>query len=170
MARIVIIEDDGALRNDVADKLGEWGHEVHQAHDGVTGLEIIGAVRPELVLCDICMPSGSGFDLVKHVREASFGSAHLAIIFISALAEPKALLYGAHCGADDYIVKPIDYGALNAKIAHHLQKGNGMIARFAKFVIGKPDSCYVDVVERRVTPNLPRSFGRRKTDRLEDAN
>ena len=167
MARILVVEDDGALRNDISDKLEEWGHEVHQAGNGALAFNLIEQVRPDLVLCDICLPCENGFELVKKIKEKSIDNAHMAIIFISSLAETKAKIYGAHCGIDDYIVKPIDYTVLGAKIALHLNKTNGLVARFAKLLVKQSDRRTIEAVnfvERRVVPNLSRSFGRRKTD------
>ena len=164
MARIVIIEDDGALRNDMADRIGDWGHEVFQASDSLQGYQLIEDCHPDLVLCDIFMPNENGFDLVKRVRADSFRYAHMAIIFISALAEAKALTYGSHCGADDYITKPVDYAVLREKIAQHLLKNTSLVARFAKLIASKPDVKQAGFVERRSKTSGPRPFGRRKMD------
>ena len=164
MARLLIVEDDGALRSDIADKLGDWGHEVFQASDGVLGLKMIKDVRPDLALCDICMPSESGFNLAKRIRENTFEYAHMAIIFMSSLSEPRAMAYGAHCGGDDYIVKPVDYELLHLKITLHLQKKYGLVARFANLIVNQTEPRAVTSLERRSQLNLPRPFGRRKTD------
>ena len=55
MARILVVEDDGALRSDISDQLTSWGHDVQTARDGVEGFDAISAWQPDLVLSDINM-------------------------------------------------------------------------------------------------------------------
>lgn len=129
MARIVVVEDDGALRNDIADRLNDWGYEVIEAANGRQGFDAIERFRPDLVLSDINMPMGSGFDLVERVRSLGVNYADMAFLFISGLSAPNAVAHGINRGADDYIVKPVDYGVLKAKIEAHLRKRTDLVAK-----------------------------------------
>lgn len=132
MAKILIVDDDGALRNDIADKLTEWGHQVFQAADGRIGFAVIQNRLPDLVLSDINMPRESGFDLVKRVTDLGSHYADMAFLFMSSMTESKSIVYGIHCGADDYITKPIDYDLLKVKIESHLRKKNNLLTSFLK--------------------------------------
>lgn len=163
MARIVVIEDDGALRNDIADTLREWGHSVFQAKDGATGVDAIFNTVPDLVLCDICLPGTNGFDLARQVKDSDTCSAAV-IIFMSSLSEHKDLVYARFCGGDDYVVKPIDYGVLKTKVDHHLTKHESLVLKMTKWIAFQPDNSTAEFVERRLQPNSVRPFGRRKTD------
>ena len=165
MARIVIIEDDGALRNDIADKISDWRHEAFQANDGKSGFELVTEVHPDLIICDINMPEENGFELAKRIRGSLFKYVHMPIIFITSLTDPHARIYAKDCGVDDYIAKPIDYVLLNHKICTHLQSKNSVIKKLTRYVFARPDQVVaVQAVERRVTANIPRSFGQRKSD------
>ena len=129
MARILVVEDDPAMRADIADTLGDWGHEVMMADDGGRGFKTIETWRPDLVLSDINMPRETGLDLVNRLAELGTEYADMPFIFISSLKSPKAMVFGIQCGADDYITKPIDYDLLRAKINAHLKKKEGLIAK-----------------------------------------
>ena len=133
MAKIVIVDDDGALRNDIADMLSDCGHKVFQAADGRQGFAVIEKFRPDLVLSDIKMPHESGFDLVKRVTEGGAKYANMPFLFMSAIATPDAARYGRQCGADDFIAKPIDYRVLKKKIDSSLRRKNSVGARFLSF-------------------------------------
>ena len=138
MARIVVVEDDRALRNDMADRLATWGHHVMQAGDINEGHAVIVHFRPELVLCDVKMPSGSGFALFERVSNSAKYPG-MCFIFISAISNQRALDYGLKVGADDYIVKPINYGQLRASIDSHLKKKtNTWSSRFLKLLTPSP--------------------------------
>ena len=130
MAKIVIVEDDGALRNDLTDMLTDWGHKVFQASDGRQGFAVIEKFQPDLVLSDIKMPHESGFDLVRRVTECGPKYANMPFLFISAISAPDAASFGRQCGADDFITKPIDYRVLKQKIEASLRRKNSMTARF----------------------------------------
>ena len=136
MARIVVVEDDGALRNDLGDKLTDWKHEVMLARSIEEGQAAIEIFRPDIVLSDINMPSGSGFLLCDKMSDRSIKYPGMSFIFISAMQAPLAVAYGFDCGADDYVVKPIDYGQLRETIEFHLNKkqkswSSSLLKRFA---------------------------------------
>ena len=122
MARILIVEDDATLRHDLGGKLGDWGHEVLQASDGVEGFDVITASKPDLVLSDIKMPRQSGLDLVKRVTGLGAPYADMTFLFITALSSSRNVVRGFDSGADDYITKPINYQVLKAKIDSHVRR------------------------------------------------
>ena len=128
MARILIVEDDGALRNDIGDTLMGWGHDVLMAADGRQGLKIIYAEHPDLVLSDINMPHESGVELVSHVKQRGSQYADMSFLFISSLSAPKDIISGIRSGADDYITKPINYDLLRVKINAHLHKTSNLLS------------------------------------------
>ena len=77
--------------------------------------------RPDLVLCDITMPGLGGYDVLKAMREKG-GLADVPFIFLTALADRNDVLVGKQAGADDYLVKPIDYEILLATVAARLNQ------------------------------------------------
>lgn len=129
MARILVVEDDATMREDIAYTLGDWGHEVVMADDGSRGFKAIETWRPDLVLSDINMPRETGLDLVNKLAGLGTEYADMPFIFISSLKSPKAMVFGIQCGADDYITKPIDYDLLRVKINAHLKKKESLISK-----------------------------------------
>ncbi len=109
MTTILCIEDEAALREDIAEELEDAGYEVYQAGDGQEGLELILKHEPDLVLCDITMPRKNGFELLIELREAYTKFAEMPFIFLTALSDRENVLAGLKTGADAYLTKPIDF-------------------------------------------------------------
>src|SRR5688572_16829739 len=68
LLRVLIVDDHRATANTLAGLVGIWGHEVRQAYDGVTGLALAAAFRPDVLLLDILMPDMSGFEVAMQMR------------------------------------------------------------------------------------------------------
>lgn len=129
---ILCIEDEEDLRSDIAEELADAGYAPLQAANGVEAVNLLERERPDLVLCDITMPGLSGYGVLRAMRE--HGSlADVPFIFITALGERDDLLLGKQAGADDYLVKPLDYDLLLATVATRLNQvkrvGNGAVRR-----------------------------------------
>jgi DNA-binding NarL/FixJ family response regulator len=118
---ILCIEDEEDLRTDIAEELTAAHYEVIQAGNGKEAIDLLESQRPDLVLCDITMPGLGGYDVLKTMRD----KPHLAdvpFIFLTALADRNDVLVGKQAGADDYLVKPIDYDILLATVATRLEQ------------------------------------------------
>ncbi|HAD25844.1 MAG TPA: hypothetical protein DCF61_08940 [Alphaproteobacteria bacterium] len=122
MARIVCVEDEQDIREDVAEVLAEAGHEVTQAENGRRGLETIVAVQPDLVLSDITMPDMDGHQLLVELRESHPELGDIPFIFLTALADRKDQITGRQLGADDYLTKPIDFEMMMVVVESKLEK------------------------------------------------
>lgn len=132
MSRIVVIEDDGALRSDLVDRLKEWGHKVAGAGDAKTGVDLIKSWPPDILLCDVQLPSGNGFQIAEWVRGQH---PDTVIIFISALKGRNERLLGGVYG-EDYFVKPINYELLAKRIEFHHGRRGGVLKRVGKWLTG----------------------------------
>lgn len=121
MKKIVIIEDDIALRESVKDLLELDGYKVFDANNGVAGIQTILNEKPDLILCDINMPGHSGFEVYKAIQNYNAVST-LPFIFITAKTQKEDIQAGLQLGADDYITKPFDYDELLATITRRLNK------------------------------------------------
>lgn len=118
---ILCIEDEEDLRIDLAEELAAADYKVLQAANGSEALALLENNRPDLVLCDITMPGLGGYDVLKAMREQG-DLADIPFIFLTALAERNDVLIGKQAGADDYLVKPIDYEILLATISVRLSQ------------------------------------------------
>jgi DNA-binding response OmpR family regulator/DNA-binding CsgD family transcriptional regulator len=120
-ATILCIEDEEDLRTDLVDELKAAGYRVLEAANGADAVKLLERQRPDLVLCDITMPGLGGYDVLRTMREKGT-LADVPFIFLTALADRNDVLMGKQAGADDYLVKPIDYDLLLASVAARLKQ------------------------------------------------
>ena len=129
MAKILCVEDERFLREDLAEELTDAGYEVIQACDGREGLDMIVEHNPDLVVSDITMPNMTGTELIVRLRSDFPHFADMPVIFLSALADRNDVLDGVKLGADDYLTKPIDYEMLIVKIEAALRQSGRMLEK-----------------------------------------
>ena len=123
MAKILVVDDNLANCDLLADVLSQWGYEVAQAHQGKEVLPMVEAFRPDLVLLDIMMPQIDGYDLLNYIRPTG-----TPCIFITAKAAVEDRVRGLHSGADDYIVKPFAPAELVPRVESVLRRaGRSMV-------------------------------------------
>ena len=102
-ARILAVEDDPTLREVVCELIEREGfREVRGAGTVADALTTFSTWRPDLLLIDIMLPDGNGFDLLRSIRQAG----QVPAIILSARDEDEARLRGLGLGADDYVTKP----------------------------------------------------------------
>jgi len=116
MTKILCIEDEGALRSDICEELRDNGYDVIEAANGADGLNLIRTEEPDLVLCDIRMPVMDGYELLAKVRESYGKWASVPFLFLTAYGEREDVLNGLGQGADDYLIKPVDYDLLLMRV------------------------------------------------------
>ena len=122
MSKILCIEDDSDIREDIVEELQDAHYEVLEAGSGSEGLEMILKHKPDLVLCDINMPSKNGYELLQEIREKYVLFAEMPFIFLTALGGREDVLVGLQKGADAYLVKPIDFELLLVTIHARLRQ------------------------------------------------
>jgi DNA-binding response OmpR family regulator len=124
--KIVCIEDDRETSALIAEELSErFGCPIVTAADGRAGLAAILREHPDLVLCDVSMPGMTGFDVLERLAAMAPPYAHIPFIFLTALADRENELKGRRLGADDYVVKPVDFDILDAIIRTRLARVPG---------------------------------------------
>jgi DNA-binding response OmpR family regulator len=119
--KILCIEDNRETAELLLEDLTERGFDVALASDGKAGLSAIADHHPDLVLCDVSMPSMSGFDVLDKLTACAPRYRDTPFIFLTALTDRDNELKGRTRGADDYVHKPIDFDVLatiiNARLA-----------------------------------------------------
>ncbi|TDB01805.1 response regulator [Halomonas marinisediminis] len=123
---ILCAEDQEDLRADICDELREAGYAVLEAADGEATLQQVDACTPDLILCDINMPGLNGYGVLDAVREQRPHLADTPFVFLTALSDPREVVEGKRLGADDYLVKPIDFDLLLATIDARLRQVSRM--------------------------------------------
>jgi DNA-binding NarL/FixJ family response regulator len=119
---ILCVEDEEDLRRDITDELAEAGYAVLEACNGAGALALLATSRPDLILCDISMPGLNGYEVLKAVQAMGAAHAGIPFVFLSALGDPREIVEGKRLGADDYLVKPIDYDLLLATVQARLRQ------------------------------------------------
>lgn len=113
--RVLVVEDDAATRRLVEGVLTKAGFTVRTAADGEAGLVIANEWLPEIVVTDVLMPGLSGLELIRALR-AGEGGQQFYIVVITVLDATDKLVEAFACGADDYVVKPLDARVLLARL------------------------------------------------------
>ncbi|TNE59281.1 MAG: response regulator [Bacteroidetes bacterium] len=121
MKKILIIEDNTEVRENLSEILSLSGYQTITAENGKVGIEKALSHPPDLVLCDVMMPELDGFG-VLHILSNQASTADIPFIFLTAKAEKDDFRKGMSLGADDYIVKPFDDTILLQTIETRLKK------------------------------------------------
>ena len=109
MKKILIIEDDLIMRENMAELLTLVGYKINTAEDGKVGVEKAKSFLPDLIICDIRMPVLDGYG-VLHILSKEVSTASIPFIFVTAKTERNDLRKGMEMGADENIKKtPIAY-------------------------------------------------------------
>ncbi len=118
MPHIIMIEDDRLISEPVARTLRGAGYDINVANGGRTGLEMVLAQKPDLVILDIMLPEMDGWEVCKAIRETSL----VPILMLTALNEEIDRVLGLELGADDYLTKPFSTRELLARIKATLRR------------------------------------------------
>jgi DNA-binding NarL/FixJ family response regulator/two-component sensor histidine kinase len=121
MTRILIIEDEDTIRQNVLEMLEFEGFETFGAADGLVGLQMAREQLPDLIICDIMMPELDGFGVLEELRSDS-ATATLPFIFLTAKADRDSMRVGMNLGADDYLTKPFTQAELMQAIHSRLNR------------------------------------------------
>jgi two-component system OmpR family response regulator len=101
---ILVVDDDGQIRQLVAKFLRENGHRVTKARDGIEMRRALAGAAINLIVLDVILPGGNGFDLCRELRKTS----NIPIIMLTARGTDTDRIVGLEIGADDYLAKPIN--------------------------------------------------------------
>ncbi|MCC6752458.1 MAG: response regulator [Saprospiraceae bacterium] len=120
-AKVLIIEDNAEMRENIHEILELSNYEVYAAADGLQGVQAARQHRPDLILCDIMMPNLDGFGVLKILSQDE-QLRTTPFIFLTAKAEKEDFRKGMNLGAEDYLVKPFDDADLLHIIGNKLSK------------------------------------------------
>ena len=123
-ARVLVVDDDAAIRSALVVALGEAGYEVRAEADGTAIGRAAAQFRPDLAILDLRLPRGpDGYAIARNLR----GSSDLSLMFLTAADGLDARLAGFEVGADDYLVKPFSMAELLAR-AQALLRRSGRLS------------------------------------------
>ena len=120
MTKILVIEDELFVRENIVELLEEEEFEVFSTENGVFGILWAYDNNPDLVLCDVMMPEMSGHDVLVELRDLP-NTTLTPFIFLTAMADKGDIRHGIELGADDYLTKPFTrqelLGAIHSRLA-----------------------------------------------------
>ena len=143
--RILVVEDDRALRNGLAMNLRLHGYEVLAAEDGDAGMRLAFDERPDLIVLDIMMPGWSGLDILQELRKRGEPTP---VLVLSARDTTRDIVQGLDLGADDYMTKPFDLPELLARVTAMLRRSREQDRHLPPIEAG---ALRIDRAARRVT-------------------
>lgn len=118
--RILVIEDETPIRQNITEMLELEGFEVAGAANGQEGLRMVLSFRPDLIICDVAMPELDGYGVLIALRRHR-DTATIPFMFLTARAERDDMRHGMVLGADDYLTKPFTFEELRAAIRTRLK-------------------------------------------------
>ena len=129
MKKILLIEDNTDMRENIAEILELANYDVTTAPDGKEGVKHAQEIMPDLIICDIMMPELDGYG-VLHILGKDPKTARIPFIFLTAKAEKSDMRKGMNLGADDYISKPFDDTELLDAVEVRLKKSDFLQKEF----------------------------------------
>lgn len=121
MKKILVIEDDSQVRDNIQDILSLEEFCTITAADGLEGLSLVREEHPDLIICDVMMPNLSGYDVLMALRQ-DVKTRAIPFVFLTAKADKNNFRQGMELGADDYLTKPFTPNELRQAIATRLEK------------------------------------------------
>jgi DNA-binding response OmpR family regulator len=144
--KVLVVDGDSATRRDVRAACIQDGYSVVEADNGAEGLRQVDTSRPSIVLLEVALPDGSGFDICRELRKKD---AATPVIMMSARSDEIDAVVALEIGADDYVVKPLRLRELAARIAAHLRRTRMETVDPARNRLEFRD-LLIDVNERRI--------------------
>jgi DNA-binding response OmpR family regulator len=143
-ARVLVVDDEHALRRLLRLYLEREGYAVVEADNGLDALSVVRRNSIDLALVDVMLPELDGFSVVRRIRENSA----LPIILITARGEETNRVAGLELGADDYVVKPFSAPEVVARVRAQLRRARGLVGGRSTLRQGALE---LDEQSRRVT-------------------
>jgi two-component system KDP operon response regulator KdpE len=141
--RILVVDDEDAIRRFLRTSLTGYGYEVLEAETGNAGVHRAYSERPDLIILDLGLPDCSGRDVLVRIREWS----NLPVIILSAMGRELEKVAAFDAGADDYLTKPFGMPELLARLRAVMRRSAGNEQLAAQFEVGE---LRIDFSARRV--------------------
>lgn len=113
--RILVVDDDHAVAELFERLLEADGYRVDLAHDADTALAAMARLHPDVVLLDVMLPGMSGFEICRRLKQDR-ATRLTPVIMVTAVSARDARIQGVDCGADDFLIKPVDSHELRARV------------------------------------------------------
>jgi two-component system OmpR family response regulator len=136
-ARLLVVEDEPTILELLSGSLRFAGFDVLTAASGREALRLAGASRPDLILLDVMLPDGDGFDVVRTLRA---GGPRVPVIFLTARSQVHERVAGLTLGGDDYVTKPFSLDEVLARIRAVLRRCGGPGTAGSRLAVADEDT------------------------------
>lgn len=119
MALILVVDDSPTQAMNLSKILSKYGHEVITAEDGLSGIDVAKAKKPDLILMDVVMPGLNGFQATRKLTKDP-ETANIPVVLVTTKDQETDRVWGQRQGAKDYLVKPVDEQSLMAAVQNCL--------------------------------------------------
>ena len=136
MSKVLIVEDEANIRQLVKYNLEKESFQVIEAEDGLQGLRLAKAEKPDLVLLDLMLPQMDGLEVCRSLK-GNQATAALPIIMLTAKSEEIDKVIGLELGADDYMTKPFSPRELVARVKAVLRRSQKEAALPGELSVGR---------------------------------
>jgi DNA-binding response OmpR family regulator len=147
MARVLVVDDDDTVASVVVSYLERAGHSTTRLGDGNAALTAVTDSQPDLMVLDLMLPGLDGLEVCRQVRAAW---PQLAVVMLTALAEPDDRIAGLEVGADDYVTKPFSPRELVLRVESVLRRVSALNGSASRTVL-TAGAITVDPTARRAT-------------------
>ena len=130
MQRVLVVDDDPSVRNFLKRGLAYEGFAVDLAESGEVGLRMARERQPDFVILDLMMPGIDGLEVLRRLRAVD---EQLPVIMLTAKDTPEDQIKGLETGADDYVVKPVSFEVLLARIRALLRRRGKEVGGVLRF-------------------------------------
>lgn len=113
MPRMLIVDDEAEVLDELSEVFSEYGYEIETAQNGADGIEKVKSYRPHVMLLDVRMPGLDGIEALKLAKDVDPG---IGVIMVTAVADQDEAKRAMEIGAFDYITKPIDLNYLRTSV------------------------------------------------------
>lgn len=121
MARILCIDDDAAVLGALVKALRRFGHDPVAADSAETGLDLLGALKTDLIILDLGLPGVSGMDVLNTLKQLG---SQVPVIVMTGHDSARVAVKAMHLGAVDYLTKPVTFGDLEQAVVRALGHGS----------------------------------------------
>ncbi|CAM3823010.1 response regulator transcription factor [Nocardioides zeicaulis] len=145
--KVLVVEDERTINDALAQRMRAEGHDVLQAFDGPSAVELARTGRPDVVLLDVMLPGLDGLEVCRRVQ----AERPVPVLMLTARDDEADVLVGLGVGADDYLTKPFSMREVVARVAALLRR----VERAAALAHERP--AVIDVGDLRVDPGARRT-------------